>query len=98
VPSYKKPDMAATFGTLPRLTAIARSLRPISPSTRRNMSLVLYSGWSPNGAKASITLEELKAAYGLDYKCVLILLSLRVERERAKKGVILMTMHNAQAI
>lgn len=32
--------------------------------------LVLYTAATPNGHKVSILLEELKAAYGLQYECV----------------------------
>lgn len=65
-----------------RLQAIARTFPSnTSPALRRNMSLHLYSGWSPNGAKATITLEELKEAYGLEYKQSNINISTNKQKE-----------------
>ena len=32
--------------------------------------LLLYTGPTPNGHKVTVFLEELKAAYGLQYECV----------------------------
>lgn len=32
--------------------------------------LLLYTTGTPNGHKVSVFLEELKAAYGLQYECV----------------------------
>jgi Glutathione S-transferase, N-terminal domain len=43
--------------------------------------LLLYTARSPNGAKPSILLEELKAAYGLDYDYQALTLSKKEQKE-----------------
>ena len=39
-------------------------------STSPKHPLLLYTAGTPNGHKASVFLEELKAVYGLEYECV----------------------------
>ena len=41
-----------------------------------NAPLLLYTGATPNGFKVSTYLEELKAAYGLQYEYVTSLISI----------------------
>jgi len=61
------------------------ALRPPLPSRRRffqttatgaafnvGRPFLLYTAGTPNGRKASVFLEELKAAYGVDYEWVFV--------------------------
>jgi hypothetical protein len=63
---------------LSRLSAVGRHLAaPRTPILRRALAsmaapLQLYSLATPNGVKATTFLEELKAAYGLQYECALL--------------------------
>jgi len=50
-------------------------------STSENKGLMLYTWGTPNGKKTSIFLEELKAAYGLDYKYQGIDIGKNVQKE-----------------
>lgn len=58
---------------LRRLQAVTRSVPFRSYATENNgKSLLLYTAGTPNGRKASILLEELKLAHGVDYEYVQI--------------------------
>ncbi|CCA73061.1 probable theta class glutathione s-transferase [Serendipita indica DSM 11827] len=83
-------SFVARHTALSRLNALKKSLA--DPSSRRlhfqrNMSssapeqIVLYTSSTPNGRKASIFLEELKAAYGLQYAVRPITLSKNEQKE-----------------
>ena len=59
---------------LRRLTRLSHTLMSQSP-------LLLYTARTPNGFKPSILLEELKAAYGLEYDYQAIALSKNEQKE-----------------
>jgi len=65
-------------------SALSNHLRAsIRTFTSRSMSkpLFLYSGRTPNGFKVSVLLEELKAAYGLEYDFEKIDISKNTQKE-----------------
>ncbi|KAK7048266.1 glutathione S-transferase C-terminal-like protein [Favolaschia claudopus] len=55
------------FGAIPNSLQSSSSLRP-RYATMASKPIILYAVGTPNGKKASIFLEELKAAYGLEYE------------------------------
>jgi len=71
------------MSTFRRFISITRPF----PLGRRHLSsvpnkpLILYTAGTPNGRKVSVFLEELKAAYGLDYDVYKISLSQNVQKE-----------------
>jgi glutathione S-transferase len=59
---------------IPRLTRLSHTLMSQKP-------LLLYTARTPNGFKPSILLEELKAAYGIEYDYQGITLSKNEQKE-----------------
>jgi glutathione S-transferase len=58
------------MAALRRLASFSRALPTQSTGFATSTKpLLLYTAGTANGRKVSVLLEELKAAYGLDYEC-----------------------------
>ncbi|KAJ6557396.1 putative theta class glutathione s-transferase [Mycena vulgaris] len=67
-----------------RLGSLAYTFNPASRyryTTMATKPIMLYTAGTPNGRKVSVFLEELKAAYGLDYEYQKIVLSTNAQKE-----------------
>ena len=65
---YKPVILGSSMSIPTTLTRLSTVLTHIMSSG--SAPLLLYTGPTPNGHKVTVFLEELKAAYGLQYECV----------------------------